>query len=126
MVKPGAELVGTGLHPLTGQPQREERTMADPRKPTHPTPAPRVTTETAGSETAPMGDKVMSLEEQTAMRTQLTELQNRNKKMNRGIRKLAAAILTPPGEADQGGGRRNAIAQSVNELVQVLGFEEEE
>lgn len=126
MVKPGAERVGTGLHALKDRRQPGTNTMADPRKPAPTAPGAKTTTEEPRPETAPIGDKGTPPEDVNKMRTELDELKGRNKKINRGVRKLAAAILTPGGEADAGAGRRNVIAQAFNELVRDLGFEDDE
>lgn len=100
--------------------------MAEVRKPATAAPGARPGTEEPRPEVSVTGDKAMSVEEQNAMRQELEELKGKNKGISRGVRKLAAAILTPAGEADKGQGRRNTIAQALNELVKEFGFEEED
>lgn len=88
--------------------------MAGPTKPAAPTPAPPTTT----TEHAP-GDYA-------AVKKELDELKDRNKRIEMAVRKLAAGILTPAGVGDKGQGRRNTIGQAIQEVVREFGFNEVE
>lgn len=60
-----------------------------------------------------------------ALKNELAEMKDREKRLNIAIRKLAASILTPAGVSDKGQGRRNAIAIAIQELVKEFEFKEE-
>lgn len=57
---------------------------------------------------------------------ELDQLRGHNKRVKLTLQKLAAAILTPPAEADRGQGRRLAMRAAASELLDLVLPEEKE
>jgi hypothetical protein len=51
---------------------------------------------------------------------ELEQLRGHSKRVKLSLQKLAAAILTPPAEADRGQGRRQAMRAAASELLDLV------